>query len=238
MPAPPTFDIRLVSRRSISPAVRELTFERCDGAPITFEAGQWMNLVLPLESGEIRRAYSVASAPDGTNKFQLAITHVEGGPGSTYLHETPLGSLLRAVGPQGFFTRTKHHDAPSLFVATGTGLTPFRSMILEAKLEAPTWLLFGARTEADLIYRDELQIAAKNQPNLHVDYTLSRASDAWSGRTGYVQTHVKELWNQLAAFGPPHAYVCGLERMVSAVRALLREEMLVPRQQVHSERYD
>jgi ferredoxin-NADP reductase len=238
MPLPPTFDIRLVSRRAISPAVRELTFERVDGTPITFEAGQWVNLVLPLASGEIRRAYSVASPPNGTNQFQLAITHVEGGPGSTYLHDAPLGSLLRAVGPQGFFTRTKHAAAPSLFIATGTGLTPFRSMILEAKLEAPTWLLFGARTEADLIYRDELEIAAEKQPNLRVEYTLSRSSESWSGRTGYVQTHVKELWDLLAVSGPPHAYICGLERMVSAVRSLLREELQVPRQQVHSERYD
>jgi ferredoxin-NADP reductase len=238
MPLPPTFEIRLASRRAISPAVRELTFERVDGAPIAFEAGQWMNLVLPLTTGEIRRAYSVASAPNGTHQFQLAITHVEGGPGSTFLHEAPLGSLLKAVGPQGFFTRTKHADAPSLFVATGTGITPFRSMILEGKLTAPTWLVFGARTEADLIYRDELEKAAQNQPNLRVIYTLSRAHEAWPGRTGYVQTHVRDIWNSLATIAPPHAYICGLERMVSAVRALLREELQVPRQQVHSERYD
>ena len=238
MPLPPTFDVRLVARRPISAAVRELTFERCDGAPILFEAGQWVNLVLPVATGEIRRAYSVASAPNGTNQFQLAITHVEGGPGSTYLHGAALGTVLRAVGPQGFFTRTKAHDAPSLFIATGTGVTPFRSMIQEAKLEAPTWLLFGARTEADLIYRDELEIAARNQPNLHVEYTLSRPHQTWSGKSGYVQTHVRPIWDRLAAIAPPHAYICGLERMVSAVRLLLREEMQVPRQQVHSERYD
>jgi CDP-4-dehydro-6-deoxyglucose reductase, E3 len=83
-----------------------------------------------------------------------------------------------------------------------------------------------------------LQIAAEKQPNLHVEYTLSRGGEAWSGRTGYVQTHVKELWDLLAVSGPPHAYICGLERMVSAVRSLLREELQVPRQQVHSERYD
>lgn len=238
MPLPPTFEIRLVSRRNVSPAVRELTFERADGSPVVFEAGQWMNIVLPLPTGEIRRAYSVASPPNGTSQFQLAITHVEGGPGSTYLHEAPLGTLLKAVGPQGFFTRTKFADAPSLFIATGTGITPFRSMILENKITAPTWLIFGARTEADLIYRDELQKTAENQPNLHVEYTLSRPHEAWPGKSGYVQTHVRDVWNSLSAIAPPHAYICGLERMVSAVRALLREEMQVPRQQVHSERYD
>ena len=238
MPLPPTFEARIVARRMIAPAVAELTFERADGEAITFEAGQWINLVLPSEGKELRRAYSVASAPDGTTRFQLAITLVENGPGSTYLHTTPIGTTLRAGGPQGFFTRTAHAAAPSLFVATGTGLTPFRSMLLEGKITAPATLIFGARTEPDLLYREELEAIAAKNPLFTVDYTLSRGHEAWAGRRGYVQTHVKELWQKLTPHGAPHAYICGLEKMVSAVRALLREELQVPRQQVHSERYD
>jgi ferredoxin-NADP reductase len=53
-----------------------------------------------------------------------------------------------------------------------------------------------------------------------------------------VQTHVEGLWRELEKHGEPHAYICGLERMVGAVRDLLRKQMNVPRQQVHSERYD
>jgi hypothetical protein len=55
-----------------------------------------------------------------------------------------------------------------------------------------------------------------------------------------VQTHVEALWNELAAAGAgaPHAYICGLQRMVGSVRELLRKQMAVSREQVHSERYD
>ena len=62
----------------------------------------------------------------------------------------------------------------------------------------------------------------------------------WPGLRGYVQTHVEHTWRELEGAGvaPPHAYICGLERMVGAVRDLLRKQMSVPRQQVHSERYD
>ena len=238
MPAPPSFEARIVSRRMVAPAVFELTLERCDGAPVSFEAGQWVSLTLPIEGAEIKRSYSVASPPNGTPRFELAITLVASGPGSNFLFRASLGTVLRVIGPQGFFTRTAHPNAPSLFVATGTGLTPFRSMILEGKITAETRLIFGARTEEDLIYRDELEKAGQSCPLLHVEYTLSRGADSWTGRRGYVQTHVRELWEKLAEHGAPHAYICGLEKMVSAVRALLREEMQVPRQQVHSERYD
>jgi CDP-4-dehydro-6-deoxyglucose reductase len=243
VPLPPSFDARLASARVLSPSVRELSFERTDGAPFAFEAGQWVNLVLPLAEGELRRAYSIASRPDGTPRFDLAVTHVKTGPGSTFLHALPPGSPLRAEGPQGFFTRPLGGEAPALFVCTGTGLTPLRSMLLDALAQGrttPIWLLYGVRTEEEILYRDELVAAAREHPHVRFEVTLSRGSEAWLGRRGYVQTHVRELHGALASASAtlPHVFVCGLERMVGAVRQLVRKEMGLPRQAVHSERYD
>src|SRR6185437_15950887 len=104
-PAEP-FEARLVASRPLAPAVREMVFERVGGAPFRFDPGQWVNLVLPLPGGEIKRAYSIASAPrEGASRFELAVTRVTGGPGSQYLHALPDGATLRAIGPQGLFTR-------------------------------------------------------------------------------------------------------------------------------------
>lgn len=239
MPPPPTFDVRLVSARVLAPSVRELSFERVDGAPFPFTAGQWVSLVLPLPGGEGRRAYSIASAPDGSAGFALAVTLVAGGAGSAYLHALEPGAVLRVIGPQGFFTRDGRH--PTLFIGTGTGVTPLRSMLLDALARgdtSPMTLLFGVRFAEDRIYADELAALAAKHPNVRFEVTLSRPTDAWTGRTGYVQTHVEELWRALAEQGSPHAYVCGLERMVGAVRDLLRKQMGVDRKSVHSERYD
>src|SRR5690349_6861046 len=138
------FEARLLSSRTIAPAVRELVLERAGGELFRFDPGQWVNLVLPLPDGEIKRAYSIASAPDpeGSPRFELAITRVEGGPGSQYLHDLAEGASLRAIGPQGPFTRAANEAHPSLFIATGTGVTPFRSMIraaMAAGCEAPIW---------------------------------------------------------------------------------------------------
>jgi len=221
----------------LGPGVRELAFARADGAPFAFQAGQWVSLVLPLPDGEGRRAYSIASPPDGTPGWTLAVTKVTGGAGSTYLHALPEGAVVRAIGPQGFFTRPERHA--SLFVGTGTGVTPLRSMILDALRNgdtSPMTLLFGVRHPEDRLYAGELAALAEAHPNFRVHYTLSRAPDDWTGLRGYVQAHVARLWQELGE--RPHAYVCGLERMVSAVRELLRKEMGVDRKQVHTERYD
>lgn len=239
-----SFAARLVAARSLSPGVRELSFEREDGKPFLFEAGQWVNLVLPLEAGEVKRAYSIASAPDGSSRFDIAVTRVEGGPGSEYLHRIAPGEALRAIGPHGLFTRDPADPSPSLFIATGTGITPLRSMLrasLSAGSTARRWILFGARHEEDVIYRDELEALSRGSEHIRYEITLSRGGPRWTGRRGYVQAHVPELYRELVetSGGPvPHLYVCGLDRMVSAVRELARGELGLPRKHVHVERYD
>lgn len=245
-PPPPTFQATLVSSRSLAPGVRELVFARDDGAPMKFEAGQWLSIALPVahEGGSVlRRSYSIASPPNETPRFEIAVTHVDGGPGSSYLHALEAGASLPFTGPQGFFTRPVAKTGPSLFVGTGTGVTPLRSMLKNAVAcgeTRPLWLLFGARREADLLYRDEWAALETAHANVRVFYTLSRDDAPWEGRRGYVQTHVRDLFRAIEAEGhaTPHAYICGLEKMVSAVRELLRKDMAVPREHVHSERYD
>ena len=240
---PETFEIELLSNAVLAPSVRRLVFARADGRPLDFDAGQWLNLVLPLSSGEIRRAYSIASPPNGTPEFEFAVTEVTGGPGSSYLAALAPGAKLRAIGPQGFFTRPVLDPAPALMVATGTGVTPLYSMMqaaLRAGATTPMWLLLGVRHEADLLYRAELEALARSGSAIQIHFTLSQGAPDWTGRRGYVQSHVPELYDAMRRLdaGEPHIYVCGLERMVSAVRHLLRKEMGLPRERVHSERYD
>jgi len=192
----------------------------------------------------MRRSYSIASSPDGSPRFEIAVTHVQGGPGSTRLHAMQPGAILRFVGPQGFFTRSVAPSAsPALMIATGTGVTPMRSMLRAAAAHgsrAAVWLLLGVRHEEDMLYGDEFRALAREHAFFRFEPTLSQPRALWEGKRGYVQAHVRGLWNDLAARGegPPHAYVCGLERMVGSVRDLLRKEIGLPRQQVHSERYD
>ncbi len=245
---PPSFYARLVSSRTLTPSVRELTFEKPDG-PMRFAPGQWVNLTLPeAEPGtQLVRAYSIASAPDESSRFSLAVTRVEQGRASKLLHELSLGEQVRVSGPQGFFTRDANAGIPSLFVGTGTGLTPFLSMLRAAaavRATEPLWLLAGVRTEADCLYSQELTKAAAQLPGLRVHYTLSKPSSDWPGHTGYVQSHLASLWSGLlkelqgTALPPPQVYVCGLERMVKAVREHFRKGLGLPRERVQTERYD
>jgi ferredoxin-NADP reductase len=208
----------------------------------------------------IKRAYSVASSPGEhggptpPTRFDITVTRVTGGPGSELLHALPEGATLRTIGPQGLFTRRADEGTPSLFVGTGTGVAPLLSMMraaIAAGAREPLWLLFGARHQEDVLYRDEIEALAGLHPNIRYEITLSRPRPGWPGREGYVQVHLPEILAALREVisqagghpqtpgdAAPHAYVCGLDRMVSAVKDRLRNELGLDRKRVHAERYD
>jgi NAD(P)H-flavin reductase len=107
--------------------------------------------------------------------------------------------------------------------------------LARAPLVTPVTLLFGVRSTADILWRDELESLAAREPNFRLEVTLSRPEAGWRGRVGYVQLHVAELARSL---GAPHVFICGLSPMVGAVRALCKTELGYDRKRVHSERYD
>jgi CDP-4-dehydro-6-deoxyglucose reductase, E3 len=226
--------------QQLSPSVRGLTLACADGAPLMFVPGQWVNLELEVAGRRDKRAYSIASAPNPADPcaFELAVTRVDDGLVSRALHELPVGSVLAMDGPHGFFTREGQTHLPAWFVGTGTGVCPLRAM-LQAELESaegpPLGLLLGVRNEGEILYRAEFEALAAMHPRFRFHATLSRPSPDWSGRTGYVQTHLADLIDLSAK---PHVYVCGLSRMVGSVRKVLKEELGLERRSVHSERYD
>jgi ferredoxin-NADP reductase len=97
-----------------------------------FVPGQFVTLDLPIHEQPNKRwrSYSIASAPDGTNIFELIIVLMEGGLGTTYLFtQAEVGTEFPVRGPQGHFTLPDPITSDIFMVCTGTGIAPFRSMI-------------------------------------------------------------------------------------------------------------
>lgn len=224
----------------LSPNVRGLTLACADGEPLSFVPGQWVNLELDAFGKRDKRAYSIASAPDARDpsSFEIAVTRVDEGLVSRALHEVREGAVLQMDGPHGFFTREGQTQTPAWFVGTGTGICPLRSM-LQSELRAgdgpKLGLLFGVRTEGDILYRAELEALAAEHPRFSLHVTLSRPADGWTGLRGYVQAQLPALIDPKQK---PHVYICGLSDMVGGVRKVLKEELGFDRRSIHSERYD
>ncbi len=233
-------ELSLIESKPLSPSVRGLVFRTRDGAPFDYEAGQWVDLSQTLGGATIKRAYSIANAPGvpAADRIELAVTRVEGGAMSNALDALAVGSHVEVDGPHGFFTRDPQHvDRAALFVGTGTGLAPLRAMLQQATRQPdgpPLLLLFGCRTRDDVLWRDEIAAWQSRCPRLRVEVTLSRPDPAWTGRTGYVQTHLAGL---VPGLDRPQVYICGLSHMVQEARRALKD-LGLDRKQIQSERYD
>jgi NAD(P)H-flavin reductase len=240
---PSTFAAQLVSKRLVTPRVAQLTFERSDSTAFHFMPGQWVSINFPTPAGEtkpLRRSYSIASAPDD-RRFELLVTHVDGGPGSTLLHQAEVGARFEVKGPQGHFSFA--FDKPCLMVASGTGYAPFRSMLLHAcrrPLTHPVWLLLGFRAPGDRLGVEELAQLALAQPLLNAQVTLSQPSTDWSGLSGRVQPHVASVFAALVAHSssPPQVLLCGVRAMLTDVRNILKTQFSLERQRISAESYD
>lgn len=222
-----TFDLRLARARMLAPRVRELAFERVDGAPGAFLPGQFLQLHFAGADGAaLKRSYSIATVAgdpaNPTGLIEIAVSYVEGGAATRLLGALAPGELVQASGPYGrFVLGASDRNARYLLVATGTGVTPYRSMLPElARLNRERGidvvLLQGARSGADLLYAHEFDAFAAAHPWFRYLPCLSREPRPVPGRddcSGYVQ-------HAFAGLAPDPArdiaYLCGNPDMVDA----------------------
>ena len=186
-------------------------------------AGQHVDVRLTAEDGyQAQRSYSIASPPEAEH-VELTVEELEDGEVSPYLVEAAgVGDQFELRGPiGGYFTWTAATGGPLLLVAGGSGVVPLMAMIRHRRVAGSSVdarLLLSVKTQADIIYRSELE--ASGVP-LHV--TLTRESPAgWSGDTRRIDAAM------LRALGPPpearpHVYVCGPTPFVEEAARLLVE---------------
>ncbi len=199
---------------SVTPTVKEILV-KLDGDMIDFQAGQYVNVVLPGIEGS--RAFSLANGPR-EDLVRLQVKLVEGGQGTSYIHnELKEGDRFEFSGPYGRFIVRKSHNTPVIFFAAGTGVSSPRSMILDLLEEdypQSITLFYGARNCEELYGHDEFLKLASEYENFDYIPVLSREEEGsdWEGARGHVQDAAKAKYGD--DFSGNTAYLCGPPAMV------------------------
>jgi len=233
----PVFQTTLESSRELCTGTKHFLFRIQPPTSFTFKAGQFV-MVHAMNGPKLeRRAYSIASAPSLSGAIELCLNRVEGGFMSNYLCDLKGGETIPMDGPYGKFLVREPIEKGVLFVATGTGIAPFRSQIYDlfesGKAEGKEiWLVFGIRYETDILYEPEWKKLAAQKPNFHYIQTISRPK-TWTGEVGYVQEKIKKYIQDPAGFT---VYICGLPKMVEDVQTTCMA-MGFPKEKVHFEKY-
>jgi NAD(P)H-flavin reductase len=217
----PSFTARLVGQTPLSPRVVKMTFEASEA--LSRAGGQYVTLT---SREGVQHAFSIASPfdPAAPGRFEIAVASNNT---AASLLELTLGEELPAHGPSGALTW--RGDGPALLVATGTGLSPLRAMLLEQlqRLSTePIVLLFGCRDASEELWGSELRQLDADHRRFRFVVTHSQPSSGYLGRIGRVQTVLPELVQKLGL--GLRAYLCGHTPMVKDCTGLLIESGVDP----------
>lgn len=233
-PRPQNYVVRLEERRQLSSKFVELDFELIEPHRLEFFSGQYVSL-LASEHGE-RRSYSIASRPDIQHGFQLLIDTGPGGPGSQLAQNLPIGSEAQVLAPLGRFVITDQDVDSFVFVATGSGIAPFRSMILDLlqlrQEKRPITLFWGMRYVEDMFWQDEFAELTEAFDNFTFHPVISRPVPEWNLCRGRVTDCL--IGHELPE--NPAFYICGNQTMIVDVMSLLEKNEIDP-SKIHHEKF-
>ena len=220
--------------------------------PFPFTPGQYATLALPSPEGKvIQRPMSISSPPNDLSEYEFFIRLVPGAEFTPLLWELKVGDTIGIKGAKGKFV-LQDDGRRCLFVASGTGLAPYMSMIetlLANGEEREIHLLHGVSHERDLAWREWLiEIENDGRLPLHYAATVSRPRDNpdWDGLTGRVETVVEaEMDHRSLSAADTTVYLCGNPDMISAVEEIalrrgfppeqIRKELYWPKSRPHGE---
>jgi len=219
-------DSTLTKIEKTTPTTWRFWLEAKDLDKIDFRAGQFITMDLPIHERRRKRwrSYSIANAPNEENTVELAIAYYEGGLASEYLFkEVKEGDTITFKGPDGAFYLPPKIEHDLVFVCTGTGVAPFRSMIFDLEKRdfdgQNIHLIFGTRYENAILYRDEFEALAGRNPRFRYTVALSREEN-WEGVKGYVH----QVYEAEYADKPDtRFYLCGWQYMIDEARERLEK---------------
>ena len=213
----------------LTPTVKHFEIELPE--KFDFIAGQFVNLSFREGDELYKKPYSIASHPNDSNKIELCIKLVENGHLTPKLWDKDVGFEVEIMGPLGLFNNSNIKKEKIVFIGTGTGIGPLRSMIfdeLKKGSQKHITLVFGVRQNGHHLYDNEFKELEKINPNFKYIPVTSKPDEKWIGRCGYVQ-------NNFDVIDPLNSecYICGLPQMVDDAENKLLEMGLSKEQSKH-----
>lgn len=222
-----------------TPNVRELVLKTETPEYFHFRAGQFAMLHVPVEGAKpALRAYSIASDERVTDGFRLLFKYVESGLASTYVWSLTGEESLKFTGPFGKVFFQEPPTEQVVFLNTGTGISQHLSYLVSKKDLFPHVqyrMLFGVRSEKDIYIQDELDALTKEFSNFKYEFVLSRPSESWTGKKGYIQNFIQEFnYKEI----PTTFYLCGNGGMIKEAKHQLLEVDGIDKSRFWAEAFD
>lgn len=194
-----------------------------------FRPGQYLTLAAEIDGHEMRRSYSICSAP-GEPLLRVGVKRVEDGRFSRFVNERlGVGDTIRVMPPQGRFTSLAGPRHDYVLIAAGSGITPMLSIartVLRHEPESTITLVYGNRSTDTIMFREELDdLKDRYLTRFSLVHILSREAqdiDLLHGRIS--GQRIAELADRglIDATGADGVFLCGPGAMIDDVAAALK----------------
>ena len=198
-----------------------------------FEAGQYVNIFVELGGVRTSRPYSISSSPRQRAYYEISVARIATGFVSDYLLDSVKpGDEFEANGPAGHFHYNPlFHGKKLCFLAGGSGITPFVSMIRETLnsgiADRQIHLIYGVRTPEQALFRAELEDLARRHSNFSFNLVASDAPACPNVRSGFISAEcIKEI---VGDEGQYTFYICGPQAMYDFCLAELEKLNVQPK---------
>lgn len=205
--------------------------------PFSFLPGQFLTFTVNPHGQNIKRSYTISSSPSHLDYCEVTVRHEPGGVVSGYLCErVHEGELLQVTAPSGKFTFIGQDADSIVLIAGGVGVTPMMSVIrylTERSWFGDIYLIYGSKSEEEVVFREELEYLKRRYPNLHVVLTADNVNpQTWPYPRGRISKEL--IAESVPEIASRHIHLCGPKPMMEAVKSMLAE-LGVPPEQVEVE---
>ncbi len=221
-------------------STKTLRLVSAEGYLPPFQAGQYINIVANAGGVVTSRAYSISSAPSQGAYYDITVRKVEDGfVSDCLLNETRTGTEIDTSSPAGnFYHNPLFHGDDLVFLAGGSGITPFMSMLREASARGLTrkmHLIYGSTSADDVIFRTEIEEIAGKHPGIAFTLVISDPKPGYEGKTGFITAGLMKdvLGSDLSG---KTFYICGPEVMYTFCRKELAA-LGIPDRKIRTEMY-
>ena len=206
---------------------------------ISFQAGQFFLFTINIKGEDTSKYFSFSNSP--TEKGYIEFTkRITNSTFSQFMDKVEVNTSVRIKMPLGSFT-LKDENEKIAFLSGGIGITPIRSICKYATdkaLKTNIVLLYGNRSEKDIVFREDFEEMQRKNNNLKVVHTLispENINEKWQGRVSYIDE--KMIKEGVPDYSERVFYICGPPKMVETLKKTLEDNLNVPKERIRLENF-
>ncbi|WP_455204595.1 ferredoxin--NADP reductase [Kaarinaea lacus] len=222
--------------RNLTPSVKLFEFD-FGNQEFNYLPGQWVDVQLNIDAQNQNAAFSITSSPNHNNAIEIAVKRVEHFPVSAHLHDQlHVGDAIAISPAQGDVVLPPQLQEPLVFIAGGTGVTPFISMLRQIYTSNPNFdatLIYSVCSAEEGLFYDELDALQREYTKFRFVFTTTREAAHHANFFGRIDS---ELLKRVGIDHKANYYLCGPPAMVDDIATLLTD-LGMRQQQLHYDKW-